>query len=244
VSSVAFPHLTDRESVREEADKQWGGLNDAAAYLSHWRASQDPNVAAAARRKVNPDETAKVQDDLSLAQAKVDSEFGKGTYTVLDAVVRGDDHLSVVVEDATGRTSKRTIGWTDKWRPVPSTADAEEERLNAQASAHKAQLAAEMRAEVARQVEKATAKIQDEYNEKLSKLLEEVEKRRADAVAKVSDSDSSDGGEERVEGYPATHDELDALASQHGLDWPKGTKTVAQKQAALQDAGIEPAEED
>lgn len=41
-------------------------------------------------------------------------------------------------------------------------------------------------------------------------------------------------------GYPKTNAELDALALESDVSWPEGTKTVADKQAALLAAGVEP----
>lgn len=41
-------------------------------------------------------------------------------------------------------------------------------------------------------------------------------------------------------GYPTTNAELDQLALDNDFAWPEGTKKVADKQAALLAAGIEP----
>lgn len=54
---------------------------------------------------------------------------------------------------------------------------------------------------------------------------------KADGKASTSDDAPS---------YPGTHAELDALADANGVEWPAGTKTVADKHAALTAAGVEP----
>lgn len=53
--------------------------------------------------------------------------------------------------------------------------------------------------------------------------------------------DSLPGGDDEApEGYPGTHKELDALAADNDFEYPEGTKTVADKQAALAQAGVAP----
>lgn len=42
--------------------------------------------------------------------------------------------------------------------------------------------------------------------------------------------------------YPRTHAELDQVAADHAFTWPAAVKTVIDKQHALADAGIAPAE--
>lgn len=41
-------------------------------------------------------------------------------------------------------------------------------------------------------------------------------------------------------GYPTKNAELDQLAIDNDFSWPEGTKTVADKQAALLAAGVDP----
>lgn len=41
-------------------------------------------------------------------------------------------------------------------------------------------------------------------------------------------------------GYPKKNGELDALALDNDFAWPEGTKSIADKQAALLAAGVEP----
>lgn len=180
-----FPHLTDTEGVRREAAQQYGGLSDAAAFQQAHRSSLDPNVEAAARRSRNADKTAEVQNDLDLAQAKIDAVHGEGTYRVLDAAVRGDA-LSTVVEDQYGNSKHVVVGWTDKWRSiVPQGAEAEA-LANAQSEAAKGRLGAEARAEVQRMVQEATAGIVAKVSELLGGKMDEVQQIRDEEVAKAT----------------------------------------------------------
>ena len=217
-----FPHLTDTESVRREAEAQYGGLNDAAAFQQSWRAAQDPNVEAAALRHRNADETAKVQNDLSLAQAKVDEVHGEGTYTVLDAAVRGHA-LSCIVEDQYGRPQHLVLGWTDKWRDISPKGPDAEARVNAQSEAAKGRLGAEARAEVARMVKEATAEILAQVAEKFGGRMEEVTKIRDDALAKVTDD--GDGSGPRQAGSPSSTEGNDTSETGAGKTAGSESKT-------------------
>lgn len=172
-----FPHLKDTDKVRAEAAEQYGGLNDAAALQQVHKARMDPSNEAAALKRINVTETEKVKEDLDLAQAKIDDAFGGGTFTVLDAAVRGDA-LSTIVEDAEGRTHHKVVGWTDRWRPTGrKDTDA---AANAEAEAKASKFGAEARAEIARQVGEATARIEAEVRGQL-----------AAAIAKLSGSGSA-----------------------------------------------------
>lgn len=186
-----YPHLTDTESVRREAESQYGGLSDAAAFTAAHRATRDPNVEAAALRHRNADETAKVQNDLSLAQKKIDAEYGDGTYRVLDAAVRGDA-LSAIVEDQYGRPSHVVVGWTDQWRSITPTGPDAEARANANAEAAKGRLGAEARAEVQRLVSEATAGVLSKVNDLLGGKLGDVDQIREDAVRDAMADDADD----------------------------------------------------
>lgn len=185
---MTYPHLTDSASVRQEASDQYGGLSDAAAFTAAHRATIDPNVEAAARRHRNEDETAKVQDDLSLAQSKLDEAYGEGEFTVLDAAVRGNA-LSMIVEDASGRPSHKVVGWNDKYKAV---AGPTVERISAESEAAKGRLGAEARAEVQRLVQEATAKAVAQITEKLGSKTEEVDKTRDEQLKEATGDDDSD----------------------------------------------------
>lgn len=239
-----FPHLTDTESVRQEAATQYGGLNDAAALVSSHKASLDPNVEANALKKMNVAETEKVQEDLDLAQAKVDEEHGEGTYRVIDAVVRGHA-LSTIVEDAWGRPKHITVGWTDKFRPLTRPADAAAEAANAEAEAARVHLGAEVRQAVAAEVEKARREIEAEYAAKFAKANEEVATTQSEALEAIGENDdaNTEGDDDSADWkYPRTQDDLDALAAEHGFEWPDGVTKVADKQEALRTAGVKPGE--
>jgi len=179
--TMEFPHLKDQESVRAEAAEQYGGLDNAAAFVQAQKASRDPNVEAAALRRIDPEETEKVKDDLSLAQAKIDAEYGKDSYTVLDAAVRGDA-LSVVAEAPDGRTYHLVTGWTKNYKPVVTTAAQRAERVGQAAEAAKGRLGSEARAEVERLVKEATDKALERVADLLKDKGEEVDKIRAKAV--------------------------------------------------------------
>lgn len=200
---MQFPHLTDTESVRAEAAQQYGGLSDAAAFQMAWRADQHPDTEAAALRHRNPEATADVQNDLSLAQEKIDEAFGADTYVVIDAAVRGDA-LSAIVEDKAGRTSHKVVGWTDRWKSIAPQGDAATERANAQAEAARGRLGAEARAEVQRMVQEATAGILSRVNALLGDKSEEVQQIRDEELAKVG-GDLSDDDRARINaGLPVT----------------------------------------
>jgi hypothetical protein len=262
----AFPHLTDTESVRAEAHAQYGGLQDAAAFQEAHRASLSPDVEAAALRKVNPTETQKVQDDLGLAQSKIDAEYGDGEYRVLDAAVRGDA-LSVVAEDRYGRPQHLVVGWNDRWRSIaPKDADA---RANAGAEAAKGRLGAEARAEVARQVAEATDEIMKKVSSLFADKNAEVDKVRhkqvEEAAAEKDDGEGSSGSRSSGSRKPAArrkpasrskpasraksgsklpnnHDDLDKLAAANGVSFDEDDN-VKTKQDKLSKAGVKPPEE-
>jgi hypothetical protein len=245
-----FPHLTDTESVRQEASTQYGGLNDAAALVSSHKASLDPNVEANALKKMNVAETEKVQEDLDLAQAKVDEEHGEGTYRVIDAVVRGHA-LSTIVEDAWGRPKHVTVGWTDKFRPLTRPADAAAEAANAEAEAARVSLGAEVRQAISAAVEQARTEIEAKYAKLFAEKSAEVTETRDETLSKIADDEGSEdddkGGGTESEGdddvkYPRTQDDLDALAEKSNFEWPEGVTKVKDKQEALRKAGVKPEE--
>lgn len=188
-TKTQFPHLTDTESVRQEADSQYGGLSDAGAFLAAHKATYSPDVSAAALRHRNPDETAKVQNDLSIAQDLVDKTHGEGTYTVIDAAVRGDA-LSAVVEDKSGRTSHLVVGYNDRWKSISPKGPAAEERVNAEAEAATRRLGAEARAEIKRQVDEATAEITARVNEMLAGVLDKLSDAREHRLEAVREDES------------------------------------------------------
>lgn len=261
----SFPHLKDTESIRAEASAQYGGLSDAAALQQFHKAGRDPSVEAAALKRVNIEETAKVAADLDLAQEKVDAAYGSGVFRVIDAAVRGDA-LSVIVEDESGRTHHQVVGWNDKWRPTGPRADT----LGAGVEAAKAKLGKEAVAEIDRRVAEATAEIRAEVGKEFESAIAELHQILADRAAGSSESEdgetqqrdgaateqSPSGGNLAEEGhpekepvgngdegsYPHSHDDLDALAESRGFTWPDGVRNIKDKQAALQAAGITPAE--
>lgn len=190
---ATFPHLTEVESVRQEAAGQYGGLQDAAAFQEAHRASLSPDVEAASLRRINQGETDKVQADLSLAQDKIDAEYGEGAYRVLDAVVRGDA-LSVIAEDHYGRPQHVVVGWTNRWRSiVPDNADA---RANAEAESRRGLLGAEARAEVARQVEEARVQIMEEVSKKFAQASDKVTEARDQKLDEVAEHREQQASEE------------------------------------------------
>lgn len=201
---TTYPHLTDTQSVRQEAADQYGGLNDAAAFTAAYRASVDPNVEAAARRQINVDETAKIQEDLGVAQSKLDEEFGDGEFRVLDAVVRGDA-LSLVVEDKAGRPMHKVVGWNDRWQPLPGTAA---ETVSLQAEAARGRLGAEARAEVQRIVQQATADAVKKVTEMFASKNEEIDKTRDEALEEASEQDTSEEARAALNaGFPLPEEE-------------------------------------
>lgn len=265
----SFPHLTDRESVRAEAEQQYGGLSDAAAFVQHHQASLDPDVEAASLRKVNEEATAEVKDDLSIAQDLVDESYGGDKYRVIDAAVRGDA-LSVIAEDEYGRPQHLVVGYTERWRSIkPPDADA---RANALAEKAKAVLGAEAREEVERRVAEATSKIMSDVGKLVEDKLKEVEDARVAAQQDAADepeadedadepesSESNRGGDGEADGsdggdadgsdateapkYPRTHDDLDALAKASKVEFADGDN-VETKQEKLRAAGVAPPEKE
>lgn len=226
-----FPHLTDTESVRQEASSQYGELSDAAAFLQAHKASLSADVSAASLRHRNGDETAKVQNDLTIAQKLIDKEYGSGTLRVIDAAVRGDA-LSAIVEDQYGRTSHVAVGYTDRWRSIARKGPDAEETVNAQAEHARSRLAAEARAEIKRQVDEATQKIMESVAKLTGKRLEEVAEIRESALADTAKDDDSSPKKKTGKGSPSSTEGNDTSEKSAG-------KTAGSDTEAAVDDGSE-----
>lgn len=232
--ATQFPHLTDTESVRREAESQYGGLNDAAAFLQAHKASLSADVSAASLRHRNGEETAKVQNDLGIAQKLIDKEYGSNTYRVVDAAVRGDA-LSAVVEDQYGRTSHLVVGYTDRWRSIARSGAEGEEKVNAEAEHARTRLGAEARAEIKRQVDEATQKIMENVAKLTGKRLDEVSEIREKALADTAkdDESSSDGEASRKKrGSPSSTEGNDTSEASAGKTAGSETSDAADDETA------------